>query len=265
MRSDAQKLDGAFGAERIEIAQCPDHGPYESKVRKLFKNDIRTGCPACSKARTEAEEKSRLEREALEARRALERKLGNALIPRRFQSRDFDGYRADTPKQQKALTTCREYAENFRDHHRTGRCLLLLGKPGTGKTHLSAAIAGHVMRNSNATAVYRTVGSILQHVKGSYDRSSDYSEAEVFQSLVTPDLLIIDEVGATKSTEFEQATLFAVINARYEEELPTIVVSNLMPKELPAALGERCVDRLREGGGIALVFDWDSARSGVSA
>src|SRR5690606_12608951 len=105
--------------------------------------------------------------------------------------------------------------------------------PGTGKTHLANAIAGHIIVNCGATAVYRTVAGILQHVKGSYDSRSEYTEAEAFSSLIEPSLLIIDEVGATKPTEFEQATLFNIINGRYEEQRPTIVVSNLMPEELP--------------------------------
>ena len=71
-------------------------------------------------------------------------------------------YLAESPKQRKALDTCQEYADNFRAHFEAGRCLLLLGKPGTGKTHLAAAIAGQVMVQSAATAVYRTVGGILQ-------------------------------------------------------------------------------------------------------
>ncbi|RMP16060.1 hypothetical protein ALQ26_03708 [Pseudomonas amygdali pv. lachrymans] len=68
-------------------------------------------------------------------------------------------------------------------------------------------------------------------------------------------------MGATKPTEFELATLFAVINGRYEEQLPTIVISNIDAKELGAVLGDRSVDRLREGRGIGLVFEGASERS----
>ncbi len=136
----------------------------------------------------------------------------------------------------------------------------MTGTPGTGKTHLAAAIAGHVIASHNATAVYRTVGGLLQFIKGSYGPQAEYTEAEAFASLVEPSLLIIDEVGATKPTEFELATLFAVINGRYEAQLPTIVISNIDAKELGAVLGDRSVDRLREGRGIGLVFEGASAR-----
>lgn len=255
-------LERRFGVVAKEQAVCAEHGEYAAIISKH--RDGPSGCPKC--AEIAQKERDKAEAEALAAKIAagrLANKLGASLIPKRFQARDFAGYRDDTAGQKKALATCREYADNFREHYDAGRCLLLLGKPGTGKTHLAAAIASHVIREHRATAVYRTVAGLLQHVKGSYDRESDYTEAEAFQSFVEPHLLILDEVGVTKPTEFEQATVFAVINARYEEQLPTIIVSNLGPKELPAAIGERCMDRLRENAGKALVFDWESKRAEI--
>ncbi len=269
MRSEAVNLDidpleRRFGVVSKELASCAQHGDYASIISR--NSPTPSGCPECAEATRR--ERDRAEQEANFARIAaerLERRLGSAMIPKRFQGKNFDDYRATTPGQRKNLKACQQYAEQFRKNQEAGRCLLLLGKPGTGKTHLANAIAGHIIVNCGATAVYRTVAGILQHVKGSYDSRSEYTEAEAFSSLIEPSLLIIDEVGATKPTEFEQATLFNIINGRYEDQRPTVVVSNLMPEELPAVLGERCVDRLREGGGIGLVFDWESARKEAKA
>lgn len=255
-------LEAKFGVVAKELAVCPEHGEYAAIISKHKEGP--SGCPACAEARQR--EKDAEDQKALMAKLAADRlanKLGAALIPTRFRDRSFEGYQAAEPKQVKALTMCREYAENFAEHFKAGRCLLLLGNVGTGKTHLATAIANHIIRTTTATAVYRTVGGILQHIKGSYDRDSEYSEAEAYAAYVKPSLLIIDEVGATKPTDFELATLFAIINGRYEEQLPTVVVSNLSAQELPGALGERCVDRLRECGGIAVGFGWQSARAGV--
>lgn len=257
-------LERRFGVVSKEPAECPDHGEYAAIYRKG--SDQPTGCPACAEIRQR--EKEAEEQQALMAKLAADRlanKLGAALIPARFRDRTFESYIATEPKQVKALAVCREYAENFGEHFEAGRCLLLLGNVGTGKTHLATAIANHIMRTTTATAVYRTVGGILQHIKGSYDRESEYSEADAFAAYTKPSLLIIDEVGATKPTEFELASLFNIINGRYEEQLPTIVISNLPAGELSGALGERCVDRLREGGGIAVGFDWKSARGRAKA
>lgn len=252
-------LEAKFGIVSKELAVCAEHGEYAAIFRKG--NETPTGCPACADARQrEHDAEAQKAMFAKHAAERMERKLGAALIPARFRDRTFESYIATEPKQVKALTICRDYAENFAEHFKAGRCLLLLGNVGTGKTHLATAIANHIMRATTATAVYRTVGGILQHIKGSYDRESEYSEAQAFAAYTKPSLLIIDEVGATKPTEFELATLFNIINGRYEEQLPTVVISNLPAGELSGALGERCVDRLREGGGIAVGFDWQSAR-----
>lgn len=257
-------LERRFGIVSKQPAECPEHGEYAAIISKHREGP--SGCPACADALQRQQDEERIAAERVKnAADRLANKLGAALIPSRFRDRTFEGYIATAPKQIKALNVCREYAENFAEHYKAGRCLLLLGNVGTGKTHLATAIANHIMHTSTATAVYRTVGGILQHIKGSYDRESGYSEGDAFAAYTKPSLLIIDEVGATKPTEFELASLFNIINGRYEEQLPTIVISNLPAGELSGALGERCVDRLREGGGIAVGFDWKSARGRAKA
>lgn len=250
-------IERRLGVLAKQPGKCEKHGEFAVIIRKTGQS----GCPACAQEARDAQEQA--EKQADWERGAaarLERKLGASLIPRRFQGKTFANYRAESETQQRNLSRCREYAEQFEKNREDGRCVVMTGAPGTGKTHLAAAIAAHIMRSAGMTAVYRTVSSLLQFTKGSYGDRAEYTEAQAFASLVDPDLLIIDEVGATKPSEYELATLFNVINGRYEDQRPTIVISNLDAIRLGEVLGDRSVDRLREGRGIGLVFDGESQR-----
>ena len=263
MRSEpAQQAPELPPGTRIQPAECETHGHYDQKVFPVLGKELKSGCPECGRIIREKADAAELANKVMELRMSMERKLGAALIPKRFASKTLDGYVATTAGQRKALATCRRYAAEFAQIAETGRCLLLLGKPGTGKTHLSVAIANEIMAKSSATAVYRTIGSVLQAIRATYDRTSDQSESQILSSLISPSLLILDEIGVSKEkpSDFELTTLFAIINGRYEQLRPTVIVSNLDGQSLPAAIGERCIDRLREGGVIVIPFEWESQR-----
>lgn len=263
MRSEkVVKIDeGALGA-RTQPAECEKHGHFDQKVTLVLGREFKTTCPECQRlVAKEREDRQRLE-DAIVKQRAMAEKLGSALIPKRFADRTLESYRVEHEGQRKALAFCKRYVSSFAEIERTGRCLMLLGQPGTGKTHLGAAMANELSRTTTSTAVYRTVGSVLQAIRASYDRKSPQNEADILASLIEPSLLVLDEVGVSKEqpSDFELTTLFAIINGRYEQVRPTVVISNLSGDQLPRAMGERCVDRLREGGGVVVPFDWTSER-----
>lgn len=218
-------------------------------------------CLSCNREKEAIENRKQQQIMREEERvREIAKRVSACRIPYRFSEKSFSDYVASSSSQKTNLEKCQGYAADFTDHYQAGRCLILSGTVGTGKTHLAIAILRDAVENKSFAGKYWTVNGLLQTIRSSYEKDSGFSEADVIDSVTYTDLLVLDEVGATKQSEFELATLFNIINSRYERQVPTIIISNLGPKQIGEAIGERCFDRLREGGGECLVFQGESAR-----
>jgi len=241
-------------------ALCQVHGAYTATVLTFADcKPIASHCPKCV-AKRRAEEAARKEREEQQEREYRVRQLRAASgIPARFMERDFASYTAKEPGQRVALGVCKAFAEAWRDKLKAGASLVLTGGPGTGKTHLACAVASNVMQTHLATVAFGTVATLLRHIKDSYRKDSGRSEQDAIDDLVRPDLLIVDEVGVQVGSDHEKLLMFEVLNSRYQELRPTILISNLNAADLEAFLGQRVMDRYRECGSV-LAFDWQSHR-----
>jgi DNA replication protein DnaC len=242
---------------QTKTANCEKHGDY---VSRCYFAKIWTGCPVCindeeSKRKAEKEEEAKRERLA-----AWQKKIGQSGIPERFHSRSLENFQATTDDQRAALEFARQYADGFQGVLESGRCALFIGGPGTGKTHLACAIGLHVMREHRRTVLFSTVMRAIRRIKDTWAKGAAESESQAVASLVEPDLLILDEIGVQVGSEFERNMLFDIINDRYENRKPTILMSNLPGEEVIKHLGERVVDRIREDGGQIVRFSWASHR-----
>ncbi|WP_434029167.1 ATP-binding protein [[Pseudomonas] boreopolis] len=180
-------------------------------------------------------------------------------IPQRFAGSDFGSYRATERGQKIALSVCKAYAEKWPDRQEVGASLVLTGLPGTGKTHLACAIANSVMEEHTASVLFCTVSAALRAIKETYRKGSERGEQDVINKLTRPALLILDEVGVQVGSEHEKLLMFEILNERYQDMKPTILVSNLSGGELEEFLGQRVMDRYRECGSV-IAFDWQSHR-----
>jgi DNA replication protein DnaC len=249
-------LEHISKSKPTEDRTCDKHGSYTS-INYIGR--VWSGCPVC-RAETEAEEKAKKDAEEAEQRvRNWERRLGQSGIPPRFQDRTLENFVAESEAQQKALTFAKSYADEFNEALKTGRSALFVGKPGTGKTHLAAGIGMNLLKKGHPV-LFMTVMRAIRRVKDTWGKGREESETEAIAAMVEPHLLILDEVGVQFGSDFEKNLIFDIINERYENRLPTILMSNLPTAEVRAYLGDRVFDRMKEDGGARIVFDWESHR-----
>ncbi len=243
----------AFNVLATEDRVCEKHGAYVDQQYRFGW----VGCQACHQERRQTEDAERQRQQKAEWERArLQRLFDRAAIPPRFEDRSLDTYVVECDGQTKALAIAKQYAGTFDENE--GTSLIFCGGVGSGKTHLAIGIAKEIM-SSYRSALFMSVMGAVRSVKETW-RDSEISEREALQNLIDPDLLILDEVGVQFGSDTEKLILFEIINGRYENRRATILISNLAIDALTQYLGERVVDRLREGGGKLVVFDWPSYR-----
>jgi DNA replication protein DnaC len=248
----------------LEVAYtdtCPTHGEFESKMLTIADASIRMGCPTCMRQRTLEREEEERRRQAENEARMVAADTANrraAGIPLRFEGKTLSGYRVTTEKQREALEACQRVVSAFRDGKQVPN-LLMVGKPGTGKSHLCCGIVLELYRSKSVRRV--DLPDLIREIRATWAKNSQRSEDDVLDFYGSLDLLILEEVGTGSGSDDEKARIFQVINRRYESMLPTIVVTNLKFEALVEEMGERVIDRLREGERSVLVFNWESERA----
>lgn len=187
-------------------------------------------------------------------------RLGYAAIPPRFADQTFDTFPGTTAEAKATCNLLRSYANTFRSINRpAGISILLLGGTGTGKTGLAICVANTIIRTQGMTAAYMKAYGAVRHQRDTWGRKGK-TELEALQDLIDPDLLVLDEVGSSVGTAAEMAMLFEVIDGRYSDKKPTILVSNLALPELRSFLGSRILDRFNDDSSFSHNCDWPSLR-----
>ncbi len=133
---------------------------------------------------------------------------------------------------------CKNYADNF-SLHSPG--LLMLGNTGLGKTHLSLAIAGQVIKHGYSV-IYASAQNILNKLENEKFGRSESSDTE--KNLLDCDLLILDDLGTEFSTQFTVSAIYNIINSRLLASKPTIISTNLSMEQLEATYTQRISSRI---------------------
>lgn len=235
---------------------CADHGEYEPRKVEILDLVIeQKQCPKCIEKEQKAIEERRKteERERIESfKRSKRLKAG---ISQRNLYKDLGQYEVSTEGQRKALSKCQKYVEAFPNVSN----LLLLGDVGTGKTMLASGIIEALIDKWECRLI--KISDLFREVKSTYSKDSEKTEKEVIDYFSQVNLLVIDEIGVQFNSDAEKVIISDIIDGRYQKLLPTILISNLDNLGVENVIGKRPMDRLREGGGSMIPFNWESYRA----
>ena len=166
-------------------------------------------------------------------------KLKRAQLPRRYDACHFHNYKPKNPSQTAAL----RFAMNFAiEYPAVDRGLLFMGTVGVGKTHLAVSILKGLTERG-FTCLFREFGSLLKEIQDSYNPHTFASEISVLSPVLKADVLVLDELGASKPTDWVRDTLGHIINSRYNDRKITIFTTNYLD-ERPTEREETLEDRI---------------------
>jgi DNA replication protein DnaC len=203
-------------------------------------------CPVCNGSGWEpADESGKVRRcRCLEVAR-VDRLLAEARIPKRYEHCDLDSYLPNHESQKKAKIYVQRFLEKY---PQIDVGLLFLGTCGVGKTHLAVALLKQVIKDKGDGGIFYDFRDLLREIQASWNSISQTSELEVLRPVLEAKILVLDELGANKPTEWVRDTIAHIINCRYNDKKLTIFTSNYLDtptKQGEEALKDRIGVRLR--------------------
>jgi DNA replication protein DnaC len=190
------------------------------------------------------------------------RLLRRAGIPVRYEHCSLDSYEADFPGADPSLSAAHLTARSFVGGYPVmtgGRGLLITGSIGVGKTHLAVGILQSLIHGKSVRGLFCDYRELLKEIQHSYNPQVATTEMEILQPVFNAEVLVLDELGAAKPTDWVWDTVALVLNTRYNDKRTTIITTNY-PDAAPAGanggnaparavreetLGDRIGERMR--------------------
>jgi DNA replication protein DnaC len=171
------------------------------------------------------------------------RGLSNA-IPRKYRGVSFDRPPV-TEMPAASVQVVRAYLRNLDQRLEAGRGLWLYGDVGTGKTTLAMLVSKTALEAGRSVAIY-SLPRLLAEIRDTYEEGSRHSYTDLLDRLAEVDLLHVDDVGTEKTSPWVLEQLYAIVNARYEEQRSIVLTTNLDRDALAEQINPRTVSRLEE-------------------
>lgn len=170
--------------------------------------------------------------------------LSKARLPARYDGCHFHNYKAQNASQETAF---RYSTQLTMEYPAVDRGLLLMGTVGVGKTHLAVSILKGLTERG-FTCLFYEFGTLLKEIQDSYNPHTQASELSVLAPVLNTEILVLDELGASKPTDWVRDTMAHVINSRYNDKKLTIFTTNYLDarqSERDEVLEDRIGTRLR--------------------
>jgi DNA replication protein DnaC len=173
--------------------------------------------------------------------KVIQAALANARIPPRYRKASLDNFQTHSDQLILAVRAAREFAAAFPV---VKRGLLFIGVPGVGKTHLATAVLKLAIANTGARGVFYDIRELLRIIRDTYNPTVRTTESEVIRPVMEAELLVLDDLGAEKTTEWVDETMNLIVNTRYNYNRPTIFTTNYLNEEPPNAIRETLEERV---------------------
>ncbi|MGC2194993.1 MAG: ATP-binding protein [Terriglobales bacterium] len=154
--------------------------------------------------------------------------LEAARIPTRYEHCELPSFTTDFPGAHPSLALAHIAAARFAQEYDPGdgTGLLLIGKIGTGKTHLGVGIIKELILTRGVSCLFYDYRELLKQIQNSYNASVQTTELDVLRPVFDTEVLFLDELGAVKPTEWVWDTVSLILNTRYNNNRTTIITTN---------------------------------------